>query len=845
MRFKFLQLDNTPALRGLLPPATIVVLLILHYDTFAQEHTHFVHGDTVRTVAYSPVNSSLIASAGESGLVKLWHLRNDTVTTLRGHTDQVNAIAFSPNGQLLVSGSDDYTFKVWDVSRHREIESLQHRTDNARSQIKAVAFSPNGQQLATAGVHVKLWNTRDWNEVTTLLHDEWVWTVAFSPDGRLLAAGEVGGSVKIWNVQRRQILKTLEGDTNTVYAVAFSPDNHRLATAGYDGKVTLWRRSDWERLGTLAANGTIFTVDFSPDSKMLASTGYESVNLWAVSSGENIATPTGHAGWVNAASFSPNNGYLATGGEDETLRLWDVTPYQSTERDMVRLIYFLPRGRTVQDNMWPKLDTLIRDVQRFYANQMGSNGFGRKTFTFETDGNGETLVWQVDAQFNDRYYHTDTRDKVHAEIDEQFDMAKHVYLIVVDISSEFIGNEDICGVGGGNWLGTETRTRTRGGYAVIPASGHCFDDESGTVVTAHELGHAFGLDHDFRDEAYIMSYGVVPNRLSKCAAEWLDVNRFFNTNQTAFNEPTTFHLLSPLAYSPNARDIRLQFEITDADGLHQAQLLIPTTADDPAPGTKLHNCKRLHGQNRIVEFVTTELTTRRVNNITLQVIDVHGNITRQDYVLRADDALLVQNRLDVNGDGTVDVADLVLVASNFGKSIGARAHPNPDVNSDGIVDITDLMLVASELQAGIGAAPEQTAQLTDKVQKWLDQAMHLADRDATVEKGIAVLEHLLAAMVPTETRLLANYPNPFNPETWIPYQLAKPGEVTLRIYCVNGALVRTLVLGHQTTGVYHSKSRAAYWDGRNASGEPVASGVYFYTLSAGGFTATRNMLIQK
>ena len=96
-----------------------------------------------------------------------------------------------------------------------------------------------------------------------------------------------------------------------------------------------------------------------------------------------------------------------------------------------------------------------------------------------------------------------------------------------------------------------------------------------------------------------------------------------------------------------------------------------------------------------------------------------------------------------------------------------------------------------------------------------------------------------------ENALLANFPNPFNPETWIPYHLAKPTEVTITIYAVNGQVVRALALGHQPAGIYQTRSRAAYWDGRNAVGEPVASGVYFYTLTAGDFTATRKMLIQK
>ncbi len=111
-------------------------------------------------------------------------------------------------------------------------------------------------------------------------------------------------------------------------------------------------------------------------------------------------------------------------------------------------------------------------------------------------------------------------------------------------------------------------------------------------------------------------------------------------------------------------------------------------------------------------------------------------------------------------------------------------------------------------------------------------------------KGPALTAQITVA-ADRENALLANFPNPFNPETWIPYQLAKPTEVTITIYAVNGQVVRTLALGHQSGGMYQSRSRAAYWDGRNAFGEPVASGVYFYTLTAGEFTATRKMLIRK
>ena len=208
---------------------------------------------------------------------------------------------------------------------------------------------------------------------------------------------------------------------------------------------------------------------------------------------------------------------------------------------------------------------------------------------------------------------------------------------------------------------------------------------------------------------------------------------------------------------------------------------------------------------------------------------------------------------DVNRDGRVSILDLILVSQQLGKRVAASSPV--DVNGDGVVSILDLITVSGQIGSTTASAapPNPPAPLSGgagrvdaaTIAAWIAQARLEDDGSLAFKEGIENLERLLASLIPEETALLANYPNPFNPETWIPYQLADPAEVTLTIYDMNGKLVRRLALGHQAAGMYQNRSRAVYWDGRNQLGEPLASGLYFYTLTADKFTATRRLLILK
>ena len=284
----------------------------------------------------------------------------------------------------------------------------------------------------------------------------------------------------------------------------------------------------------------------------------------------------------------------------------------------VRLIYFLPSDRESQPDIDEKMDKLIKTVQQYYADQMEIHGFGRKTFLFETDATGKAVVHHVVGRFTDSYYRnlSYTWD-IWGEIEERFDTSKNFYLTAIDVSSGVLDRGKTGGRGGDRG-GTA-------GQALIPASGSNFTGSNfNYAIAAHELGHAFGLlPHDFR-----------PTSNYFCYYEWLDVHRAFNPSQSAVDQPSTIKMLPPsLASPPNA--IRLRFEVTDPDGLHQVQL-ITTEVSKQISGVVgevfrtsggLLGCKRLNREpNRTIEFVTIELIPEN-KFVFLRMIDVHGNIS--------------------------------------------------------------------------------------------------------------------------------------------------------------------------------------------------------------------------
>ena len=249
----------------------------------------------------------------------------------------------------------------------------------------------------------------------------------------------------------------------------------------------------------------------------------------------------------------------------------------------------------------------------------------------------------------------------------------------------------------------------------------------------------------------------------------------------------------------------------------------------------------------------SNLAGRFVKDIATGVMSPTGialNVAASDTVVRQPTQPTqptTYSQYDVNQDGAVNNADTKLVSQVI---TGVTTNARADVDGSGTVDVTDLILIIANLDDDV-AAPTLDVDVKsldvdfDRVQEQVEALLASGDRSIAAQRALLYLQHLLASARPDETVLLANYPNPFNPETWIPYHLSESTDVKVNIYDSQGVLVRALTLGHQSAGYYTSRSRAAYWDGRNAFGERVASGIYFYQLQTDEMSPLRKMVILK
>ena len=555
------------------------------------------------------------------------------------------------------------------------------------------------------------------------------------------------------------------------------------ATAQEDS--TRWELPESETLRLGKCN--INELAYSPDGKLLAVASSIGVWLYDAQTYQERAVLTGHTDGVLSVAFSPDGQTLASGSRDDTVRLWDVatgTLQQTlTHTGSVPSVAFSPDGRTLASGVdgWTGTIYLWDVATGKLQDTLPSHKGGLSSVAFSPDGQTLASVGGWDALVSLWDVATGTFQQT---------LAGHTYLTFVRSVAFSPDGSMLAGAGG------------------------------------------------WRDKT-VRLWDVATGMLQQTLAGHTDI-------------------VESVVFSLDSRTL--------ASGSIDATVRLW----DVATGTLQHT---------LTEYTSGVLSVAfSPDGRTLASGSDDGMVFLWDIASVASET----SREDINGDGVVNIQDLTLVAAQLGQ----MGEDMPaDINGDGVVNIQDLVLVAGAFEAGAAAPSARAvsrAHLTvSDVEGWLIEARavsfvgqerpiltsfspqtHLLSGSGSGDpelqsgnasrpgglsylRGIAVLEQLLANLIPKETALLANYPNSFNPETWIPYQLSEPAEVTVTIYAANGAVVRRLDLGHRRAGSYDSRDRAAYWDGRNAQGESVSSGVYFYTLSAGDFKATRKMVIRK
>ena len=728
-----------------------ISMLPVDVATAAPKATFEGHTDIVSSVAFRP-NGVMLASASWDQTVRLWNVKTEQhLRTLTGHTSEVNSVVFSPDGQTLASASWDGTIRLWNPNNGQ----LKRTLTGHAGGVASVAFSLDGQTLASGSADstIRLWNPNN-GKLKRILegHTHVVDIVAFSPDGATLASGSRDTTIRLWNPNNGEHIKTLVGHTSDVLRMIFSPNGQTLASGSQDETVRLWDPNNGQLITTLTdQRGWANPVAFSHDGANLLIGGH-GISIWDTETGEfkkPLATDIGNA---TSVIFSPDGQMVASGSADNKVRLWEfnAADYEFpsiTTNPRVRLINLIPNDRSVRPERVSVLRQFIKDTQQHFADEMERHGFGRKTFSVETDKDGEPVIQRIDGKFPDEHYSSSGLGwKVWTEVREHFDDSdfQDILLVIID-------GKDLSGEGTINYYNKNSGVDWRqsditqgeeayGGFAVVATA-----DDHFIGITAHELGHAFGLVHDFRgsrDNDYLMGYGG-QNHLSKCTAEWLSVHHFFNTEPIAPNTPTDIQLLSTRAYS--SETISLRFKVTDPDGLHHVQLLLPehATADISSDGVSvprtMFDCKPLNGKTSTFEFAVG--TAVLIDRATVQVIDVNGNITWATFPIELNAVLSDRNTLDINSDGIVNISDLTHIASRLGEH-----GENPvDVNGDSVIDTADLLLVAASL-ASISQQAVETFVATD-VQEWLTDAKQLRIENEFQQKGIVFLEHLLAEIV--------------------------------------------------------------------------------------------------
>ena len=876
------------------------------WDVVTQEEITTLEGHTgyVRSVSFSPTDLRILASGSWDSTVKLWDVATqEEVTTLEGHTWGAKAVSFSPDGTMLAAGSGNGTIKLWDVATRKNIATRSgHRRD-----VNSVSFSRDGKTLASGSSDnsIKLWDMPTLAEIVTLKgHTHWVGEVSFSPDGTILASGSQDSTAMLWNVS-----ELMEYHIRARTEIDIPDPNLRAAVATTLGQPSsapiFWRNmetlTDIDARAASINNLTGLELainlreldlgnnDISDISPVAGLTKLTKLNLGGnpVSNisplAELIKLTELYLFESNISDISP----LAGLTELTKLYLWDnkisdisavaeltkLTKLNlgnnnisdiSPLTDLTNLTWLNLSDNPVSDisvvagltnltelHLW---DNNISDISvvvgltNLTRLSLGDNNISDLSPLVANTGLGSGDTVNVSKNpLSSVSIHTHIPALQSRGVTVKLDNLKpptleflwsiptglsliHVPLKVTTVDREAktltsiadlydaLGGEDTV-----NFLITyDSKTQGWLSYFGPPDTGTSADkgltDDTGIIagmiapVSVHLSGNPLGTNGS---STITLNQGInlvgLPLRDSKVTR----VSDLFALNGIGGNVPVViltdngeFKIVGQAGDPGDILIVGGQSFILTA----QREAMVPISGDG--------------------WYNTSAISTAPpVGNA-----DLHSPITRIK-VIDTTPILALRGSIVDEGTGVNQVGIRVIV-----KNVSTSREVTTTA-PDGVGYRLTVVDIETGRAAQIGDIFEISAQSPDPLIGVHPLWYTITAED--VNRSRIQLPGLVAYEIPTETELLANYPNPFNPETWMPYRLAEDVFVTLTVYDLNGHVVRTLDVGHRIAAVYENRSKAIYWDGKNGLGESVASGVYFYTLTAGDYSATRKMVILK
>ena len=844
------------------------------WDAFTGQLIHtFRHDARVTSIAFSPTEN-ILASGSADTTVKLWNAITGREIHTIDNPDRIGAVAFSSDGKTLAwtgSGTPNLpdTINLWDMATQSLITVYE---EPAVFNINCLAFSPDGKTFVTVdGVYdiVKVWDIDTGNTID-LGHVELA-PISFSIDSTMLATGGTRG-VKLWDVNTGDNLANIAIEPRSrVRLVSFSPDRETLAYRVTGEKFTrLWDVTTQTQTGIIE-NPSVEYWAFSPDGKTLASAAGRIITLWDVVTGQPVATLEGHLDKIDSVIYSPDGNTLASTSWDDTVRLWDIATKQNIEifEGDSRYVAFSPDGTllvfhklNVGVKVWNRMTRTMATIDEDYfmaflpdSSMMLLRSYSRrgetisvwdaKTSTFITtldsgiferlkqpifspDGKtlaitrgGSTTLFEPEVIYNQlpilsnvnfvwsipagtSLIHVPLRVKAINGVEQEIALVADLY--------DALGGESTV-----NFLITyDPHTQAWQSYFTGADRGSSTD-----IALADDTGIIAGMKAS-------VTLQLTGDALGTGGSGTVALNQGLNLVGLPLNNPALTRI-SDLLELDGIRGNVPVIIATDG-GNFQAVGRAGDPGDVPLIG----------GQGFI-------LTARQTATVAISG-DAWSNASdgaaATPVALKGIDAgvttpILALRGVVVDEGSGLKMEGVRVTVKNLSTDRAAAVVTAPDKGEYRLTFVD----IETARAATVGDILEISAQSPNPFIGVEPLRYTITAED--VKRSLIQLPELSAYKIPAETKLLKNYPNPFNPETWIPYRLAEDASVTLTIYDPRGQVVRALDMGHQVAAAYESRSKAIYWDGRNEFGEPVASGVYFYHLSADDYSATRKMVILK